>query len=147
MLTNADITIFNSRLNTAERREEYIPTVIRGVSFHESVGSTVSSSGAWSDAMQFRIRIPEGAAVQDGRTYLPEREYAALDDTAAVQHWTLKRGDMLMRAVYDSAGAISQAEVAAAAEATGTALISIVEYADDTSRGATGSRHWRVGGN
>lgn len=150
MITNvAAVTIYNARLDAETRRSKYIPTVIRGVSYVEAKGATVNGNGVWSDAVQYKIRVPAGAEVQDGRTYLPGLEYAKLDDEAARRHWTIQKKDlMVLGAVTEPAGspAVFEDTLDNYAREHSLNLIHVTEYADDTMGGSRYTKHWRIGG-
>lgn len=148
MVTNVDaVTVFNGRTDKAERRKAYIPTVIYGASYVEAKGSNVADNGVWSADVQYKIRIPMAARVQDDRTYLPEQQYAKLEPEGALGHWTVSKGDFIIRGGY--AGEKQQLyedELQAYARESCAELIHITEYADDTAGGSMYMRHWRIGG-
>lgn len=148
MITNVDtLTIFNHRLNKEERRNAFVPTVIQGVSYVEAKGASITSDGIWGDNVQYKIRIPLIAVVQDGRTYLPELEYAKLTDDEAIQHWTISKTDMIIRGEYDGESSILFEDMLNAwAKENAHDLIRITEYADDTHGGSLYMRHYRIGG-
>lgn len=148
MITNVEaVTVFNGRTDKAERRKIYIPTVIYGVSCAEAKGSTVTDNGVWSADVQYKIRIPLAAQVQDNRAYLPEQRYVKLETVEALGHWTISKGDFIIRGEY--AGEKKQLyedELQAYAREGCTEQIRITEYADNTSGGSLYLRHWRIGG-
>ncbi len=148
MVTNVDVvTVFNGRTDKETRRKKYIPTVITGVSYAEAKGATVANNGVWSDNVQYKIRIPMKAAVQDGRMYMPEPVYTGLNDGEAAKYWTVSRGDMVIRGRYDGDGPVLYEDgVIKYAQAHGADLIHVTEYADDTFGGSPYMRHWRIGG-
>ena len=101
MITNVDaVTVFNGRTDKAERRKVYVPTVIRGVSYVEAKGSSVADNGVWSADVQYKIRIPLAAQVQDNRAYLPEQRYTKLDQEEALGYWTISKGDYIICGGY-----------------------------------------------
>ena len=148
MVTNVDaVTVFNGRLDKETRRTKYIPTLIRGVSYVEAKGATVTNNGVWSDSVQYKIRVPLIAVVQDGRTYTPDLNYAKLDDDEAVKHWTIRKGDLVVRGEYAGGKPLPyEDEINAYAKEQGFDLIHITEYADDTDGGSLYTKHWRIGG-
>ena len=82
MITNMDtVTVFNGRTEKATRRKIYIPTVIWGVSYVEGKGSKVADNGVWSDDVQYKIRIPLTAVVQNNRVYMRDLNYAKMEMT------------------------------------------------------------------
>lgn len=90
-----DIILLNKRYDPVNRREVYFPTQISGVSLYDSRRSS-SDGGFHVQSEKFRLRIPIGARVQNGRSYLPEAQYDALTDGEAVDHWTLHNEDILL---------------------------------------------------
>ncbi len=148
MITNVDaVTIFNGRTDREARRKIHIPTVIRGVSCVEGKGSKVADNGVWSDDVQYKIRVPLLAIVQDGRTYRPDLNYAGLEDGEAVKHWTIQKGDLIIRGEYTGEKPLLyEDELSAWAGEQGYDLIRITEYADNTLGGSLYTRHWRIGG-
>ena len=148
MITNVDaVTVFNGRTDKATRRKIYIPTVIRGVSYVEGKGSKVADNGVWSDDVQYKIRVPLIAVVQDNREYMRDLNYAKLDNEEAAKCWTIQKGDLVVRGEYaGDSPLLGEDEISAYAKEQGLDLIHVTEYADDTSGGSLYTRHWRIGG-
>lgn len=148
MITNADaVTLFNGRTDKATRRKIYIPTVIKGVSYVEGKGSKVADNGVWSDDVQYKIRVPLAAAVQDNREYIRDLNYAKLGNEEAAKYWTIQKGDLVARGEYaDDDSLLCEDEISAYTKEQGLDLIHVTEYADDTSGGSLYTRHWRIGG-
>ena len=148
MITNVDtMTVFNGRTDKATRRKIYIPTVIRGVSYVEGKGSKVADNGVWSDDVQYKIRVPLIAVVQDNREYMRDLNYAKLDNEEAAKYWTIQKGDLVVRGEYaGDSPLLGEDEISAYAKEQGLDLIHVTEYADDTSGGSLYTRHWRIGG-
>ncbi len=148
MITNVDaVTVFNGRTDKATRRKIYIPTVIRGVSYVEGKGSKVADNGVWSDDVQYKIRVPLIAAVQDNREYMRDLNYAKLDNEEAAKYWTIQKGDLVVRGEYaGDSPLLGEDEISAYSKEQGLDLIRVTEYADDTSGGSLYTRHWRIGG-
>ena len=148
MITNVDaVTVFNGRTDKATRRKIYTPTVIRGVSYVEGKGSKVADNGVWSDDVQYKIRVPLIAVVQDNREYMRDLNYAKLDNEEAAKYWTIQKGDLVVRGEYaGDSPLLGEDEISAYAKEQGLDLIRATEYADDTSRGSLYTRHWRIGG-
>lgn len=148
MITNVDaVTVFNGRTDKATRRKIYIPTVIRGVSYVEGKGSKVADNGVWSDDVQYKIRVPLIAVVQDNREYMRDLNYAKLDNEEAAKYWTIQKGDLVVRGEYaGDSPLLGEDEISAYAKEQGLDLIHVTEYADDTDGGSLYSRHWRIGG-
>ena len=148
MITNVDaVIVFNGRTDKATRRKIYIPTVIRGVSYVEGKGSKVADNGVWSDDVQYKIRVPLIAVVQDNRKYMRDLNYAKLDNEEAAKYWTIQKGDLVVRGEYaGDSPLLGEDEISAYAKEQGLDLIHVTEYADDTSGGSLYTRHWRIGG-
>ncbi|GFH93614.1 hypothetical protein IMSAGC003_00140 [Lachnospiraceae bacterium] len=148
MITNVDaVTVFNGRTDKATRRKIYTPTVIRGVSYVEGKGSKVADNGVWSDDVQYKIRVPLIAVVQDNREYMRDLNYAKLDNEEAAKYWTIQKGDLVVRGEYaGDSPLLGEDEISAYAKEQGLDLIRVTEYADDTSGGSLYTRHWRIGG-
>lgn len=148
MITNVDaVTVFNGRTDKATRRKIYIPTVIRGVSYVEGKGSKVADNGVWSDDVQYKIRVPLIAVVQDNREYMRDLNYAKLDNEEAAKYWTIQKGDLVVRGEYaGDSPLLGEDEISAYAKEQGLDLIHVTEYANDTDGGSLYSRHWRIGG-
>ena len=148
MITNVDaVTVFNGRTDKATRRKIYIPTVIRGVSYVEGKGSKVADNGVWSDDVQYKIRVPLIAVVQDNREYMRDLNYAKLDNEEAAKYWTIQKGDRVVGGEYaGDSPLLGEDEISAYAKEQGLDLIHVTEYADDTSGGSLYTRHWRIGG-
>lgn len=148
MITNVDaVTVFNGRTDKATRRKIYIPTVIKGVSYVEGKGSKVADNGVWSDDVQYKIRVPLIAAVQDNREYMRDLNYAKLDNEEAAKYWTIQKGDLVVRGEYaGDSPLLGEDEISAYSKEQGLDLIRVTEYADDTSGGSLYTRHWRIGG-
>lgn len=148
MITNTDaVTVFNGRIDKVERRKVYIPTVIRGVSYVEGKGTKVADNGVWSDDVQYKIRVPLIAVVQNNREYMRDLNYVKLDNEDAAKYWTIQNGDLVIRGEY--AGdtlSLYEDELTAYAKEQGLDLIHVTEYADDTAGGSLYTRHWRIGG-
>lgn len=148
MITNVDaVTVFNGRTDKAERKKIYIPTVIRGVSYVEGKGAKVADNGVWSDDVQYKIRVPLIAVVQDHREYIRDLNYAKLDNEEAAKYWTIQKGDLVVRGEYAGDSLLlCEDEISAYTKEQGLDLIRVTEYADDTSGGGLYTRHWRIGG-
>lgn len=148
MITNVTaVTVFNGRLDRETRRKIFIPTVIRGVSYVEAKGASVTNNGVWSSNVQYKIRIPLNADVQGNRLYMPDLCYAALDTDEALKHWTIRKEDAAIKGEYvGEKPMLYEDELMAYAKEQGFELIRITEYADNTSGGSLYTMHWRIGG-
>ena len=105
MLTaNQIITVFNARTDKEKRREIFIPTNIFGVSFYE-LDSSKFVGGVRSEEITCKIRIPFGARIEAGKTYLPESQYKLLTDEDALFKWTFQKcGKILLPIKMDTQG-------------------------------------------
>lgn len=140
------ITLFNARVDKENRREVFVPTRITSASYLESRGSS-HSGGASGETLQFKLRIPFNAQVQDNRTYIKEAAYKALDNAEKERYWTLRKGDFILTTQSDTIpGTITQPELDTLAKELCADLIRITEYADNTMRGSDAVKHWRIGG-
>lgn len=148
MVINMDaVTVFNGRADKISRRKIYIPTVVKGISYVEGKGSKVADNGVWSDDVQYKIRVPLNAVIQDNRVYMPDLNYAKLDNGEAIKYWTVQKGDLIVHGEYSGGTLLYEDEITAYAKAQGLDLIHITEYADNTLGGSLYMRHWRIGGN
>ncbi len=148
MITNMDtVTVFNGRTEKATRRKIYIPTVIWGVSYVEGKGSKVADNGVWSDDVQYKIRIPLTAVVQNNRVYMRDLNYAKMENDEAAEYWTIQKSDLVILGEYTGEKRILyEDELTAYAKEQGGDLIHVTEYADDTSGSSLYTKHWRIGG-
>lgn len=148
MITNVDaVTIFNGRTEKDTHRKIFIPTVINGVSYVEGKGSKVADNGVWSDDVQYKIRVPLIAVVQNGREYVRDLNYAALDNESAAKYWTIQKGDLVVKSEYaGESSLLHEDDIITYAKEQGLDLIHVTEYADDTDGGSMYTRHWRIGG-
>lgn len=147
MIINLDaMTVFNGRTDKETRRKIYIPTVIRCVSYAEGKGSKVTDNGVWSEDVQYKIRVPVTAKVQDNRKYMRDLNYEKLDNEEVTKYWTIQKGDLAILGEYDGDLLLYEDGLKAYAKEHGFDLIHITEYADNTSGGSLYLRHWRIGG-
>lgn len=145
MITNADMTIFNSRYQAETRSECYIPTVIRNISAQQSEASNVNG-GIWAEQSVYKIRIPfMDAEIENNRDYVPENQYRESGEVSG--YWTIRKGDIVILGIYDGEKSVlSRQEVEDWAKDCHYTPIIITEYADNTTRGSDAVRHWRIGG-
>lgn len=151
-----DIILLNKRLDRKVRRDLFIPTQISGVSVYDYRQSD-KDSGFHTRTETFKIRIPIGAQVQDGRTYIPETHYDALPDNEVRNHWTIHNEDLIVlsassfedvnNSVFEIAAlTMQQAEELAGMAGFQKGLICVADYSDNTLRGSRAVKHWRIGG-
>lgn len=141
MITNADITIFNSRTDKSSRREVFDPVFIPGVSYYCS-NSSSGSQGEKKEVIKYKIRIPVSADIK--KTYICESEYKKLADDKRKDFWTIQKGSIIILGKYN--GASDQEIAFTDIKALGVDTITVVEYADNTIRGSDRVKHWRIGG-
>ena len=134
MTTNADITIYNTRLDEDTRRDVLYPTVIKGVSYHESVGA----SGGFqerTESSEYKIRIPFTADTS-GREYVDPETYQGLSDVSGC--WTIQTDDIIRIGRFPSDVPVDPDSL------TGIDYLIVGNHADNTKRGSAFTRHWRI---
>lgn len=94
MITNADMTIYNKKINPSTGKTEYHRTVICGVHWYTKQKTDVGENGLVS-ADEYKIRIPLESLT---RYVLPE-EYKAAEDVTDM--WTAENGDLFVKGVCD----------------------------------------------
>ncbi|MCI8420456.1 MAG: hypothetical protein HFF79_08155 [Oscillospiraceae bacterium] len=148
MFTNVDaMTIFNGRTDKETRRKIYTPTVIYDLAYAEAKGATVANNGVWSEDVQYKIRIPLTAKIQGKRVFLPDLHYAKLKEEEIMNHWTISKGDLIVRDEYIGGKLqLYEDELIAYAKEQGLDLIHVTEHADNTFGGSEYTKHWRIGG-
>ena len=103
-LCNETITVFNRRFNPETRMEDYVPTVISGVSWFCRIKSGVGEKGL-NAANEFIVRIPKNADF-GGKTYVDAITYKAQTIVSGV--FTLATDDIVIKGTVDG-GAVSPA--------------------------------------
>lgn len=91
---NETITVLNHKYDPTTGLDEWIPTVIQGVSWFDTIAATVTQSGL-KTANTATIRIPVDADT-GGRSYVTPAEYKAAGSVLGV--YTLARGDIVVKA-------------------------------------------------
>ena len=131
MITNADVTIYNSYLDPKTRLEIYKRTVIKEVWFYVDNKVSVDSDGL-NSADVYKVRIPAHADTE-GSAFVPPWEYTGTDGT-----WTLQADDYVVRGVCDK-------EISTPAELKKWKyqVFRINSWADNRF---CGQPHWRIGG-
>lgn len=129
MNTNADLTIYNKRLNPITGKTEYQRTAVYGVHWYTNQKTTVIESGLKS-ADEYKIRVPLESL--DG--YIAPQEYRALEDTAGV--WTVENGDLFLRGACEK-------DITKPSELQGLNPGQVLSWSDNR-RGI--SPHIRIGG-
>lgn len=143
MMHNADIIIFNKAVGV-DRREIFIPTVIRNVCWYES--NTLDDSGAAT--ANCTVRIPYRAEVDGRKRFIPEHEYASADNNERKRSWTLQKNSYVMvlqKGVIGNRNTFDPSEVLELSKRYDH-FFTITEYADNTVRGTDFVKHWRVCG-
>nr|WP_304058350.1 DUF6751 family protein [Enterocloster clostridioformis] len=130
MLTNADITIYNSFLAPESRMRVWHRTMIKGVWFH--VDNKVSlTDGGLASADAYKVRIPVHADF-GGSQYVPPDEYVGAGDT-----WTLKNDDYIVKGIGPDI------EKPADLQKESRTAFKVTSWSDNRHGGL---KHWRVGG-
>ena len=92
------ITVFNRRINTETRMEEYVPTVIKGVSWYGRLRSSVGDKGL-NTANEFTVRIPVDADF-DGKSYIAPKSYR--EETIVSGVFTLANDDIVVKGAVEA---------------------------------------------
>ena len=133
-LCNETITVFNAKMDGETGFDIYVPTVIRGASWHCETVSTVGQKGLEA-ANRFTIRIPEGADFS-GKGFIPPADYAQADPDAC---FTLAQGDIVVHAEETDSNMTPAKLLAKYGE-----IVTILGVTDD--RRARHAKHWKVVG-
>lgn len=143
MITNSTITVFNRRKDD-DGKEELVPTVIHGVSWHEAKETSGGQGGGRNadNADRFKVRIPVNAK-QSGKTYIDSYDYRNMSDYRSSKYWTLQKEDVVIRGAYYHPVAIPDSSMLF--RMTDEVFL-INSYADNTIRGSRAVKHWRIGG-
>ncbi|MGL5718014.1 MAG: DUF6751 family protein [Paraclostridium sp.] len=143
MITNADITIYNSYVDIDTGLNKYQRTYIRGINFQTS--NTVKNDrvrGLISDDT-ISAYIPFSADTQ-GRTYIKPKAFSRLEDNEKKNYFTFNATDKIVRGIIDF-------------EMTGLSgenIAYLEKYYDDVytitnittnDNGSFDMQHWRVG--
>lgn len=89
---NEIITVINSQYNSVTDKEDYVSTVITGVSWFCSIETTVDSGLKAAD--KYTVRIPATADFS-GKTFVLPEIYATAENVESL--FTLKSGDIIVR--------------------------------------------------
>lgn len=100
MITNADLTIYNYWENPGTKAKEYRRTQIEGIHWYTDQKVNATDKGLVS-ADLYKIRIPNHAKVQEGRTYIDAKKYHMLDATRVDNHWTVGHNDIVIKGLVD----------------------------------------------
>lgn len=132
-LSDDIITVFNARLLKGEGYDEYIPTVISGVSWYSRTITSVDQDGLRA-ANSITIRIPAEADTA-GKEWIDPISYAAADPETV---WTLKPGDIIVKGTAE--GGQRPAEL----KQKYSDLCTVLSVTDN--RRAPNAKHWKVTG-
>ena len=136
-LCSDTITVFNARVDPETGGNVWVPTVIAGAGWYMTDASTVDASkGGLVAANKATIRIPEDADT-GGKAYADPVSYASAGDVSGL--WTLKGGDIVVRAAVNGADWTPARLKAAYAE-----CVTVLAVTDN--RRAPRAAHWRVTG-
>ncbi len=98
-LCDETITVFNAKFNIDKGSDDYIGSVISGVSWFCEIASTVDQGLKAAD--KFIVRIPQTADF-GGKTYAAPLDYAGAEDASAL--FTLQNGDIVVRGSVSGGG-------------------------------------------
>lgn len=94
MITNTDITLYNSYVDDIEKTK-YKKTIIKGVNWQDSKVKTIANNTLVS-ADSIDIYIPFLADFQ-GKTYLDEKAWNKLSESEKNNHFTFKATDRIVK--------------------------------------------------
>ena len=135
MMTNADITIYNSHgVDKKTARKIYLNTQIKGVNFYTKQQTTVTDQGL-SSADLYQIRIPLSADTE-GKEYIDADKYRGLSAEEAEKYWTINNGDLFGKGLLED---FEKESEFLKQQHTGKVL-----SFSDNRRGSL--PHWRIGG-
>lgn len=140
MISNADITIFNKRLDTEQRTDMYYPTRIKGVSYYKRRGVSAGNQ-SMSTNNTHTIRIPIDADTEK-KKYTDETTYKSLSADEFVKYWTIQPGAIIVKALVESDDPVREIEL----EEKYGEIIRVVDFTENTDRCSEQSKHWRIGG-
>lgn len=95
-LCSKTVTLINARFDKQADKTIYAATVLRGVSWFDTIKSSVDSKGL-NAANSAVIRIPEGVDA-GGKAWVDPMGYTAAGDVSGM--WTLNEGDILVPGEY-----------------------------------------------
>lgn len=125
------ITIFNSALDEDKGYDVYVRTVIKGVSWIFSDGTTADNPGLKS-ASRFTVRVPEDADFS-GKQYVDPASFNGADGT-----FTFMPGDIIVRGEED------EQDVPAGLLRKHRKIMKVMTVND--FRNAPNGRHWKLEG-
>lgn len=128
------ITLINRQIDAETGYDVYSATVIKGVSWHNTVASTVTTSGLVA-ANQYIVRIPSNADF-GGKTYVDPIAYKTAD---ASRYFTLQSGDLLVH------GTVDETDIKPASIQENYADVFVALSVTNDNR-APNAPHWKVVG-
>lgn len=143
MITNADITLFNKFYDKQERKDIFLPTIIKGVSLYMKSGSSGDNKYRESTAT-YKIRIPMDADMGES-TYVDLVSYREMELQEAKKHWTLQADSIVIPAVVEESDVPDGANLTELTKKYGS-FITVTDFSDNTTRGIRRMAHWRIGG-
>lgn len=96
MLTNADITLYNQKINPKTKLTEYIPVQIPNVCWYANQKTEVDRNGVHS-ANIYKVRIPVESV--DDMHYVEQENWNTLEDI--IGYWTIQNGDIIVKGLVD----------------------------------------------
>jgi len=100
MTTNADLTLYNYWYNPEMNAWEYRKTQIQGVHWYAEEKTDATEKGVVCDTV-YKIRLPDDAQAENGRTFMEARLYHMLSPEQADLHWTVDKGDLFAKGLLD----------------------------------------------
>lgn len=98
-LCDKTITVFNAHFNPETDKDEYLGTVISGVSWFCAIESTVDDG--LKAANKFTVRIPVDADFS-GKAFMPSKTFQRADDATGL--FTLQNGDTVVLGIAPTEG-------------------------------------------
>lgn len=133
MITNTDITVFNSYIDEDDNTL-YSPTVIHDVNWQSEEKVTVSDKGLIS-ADEIKIYIPVTSL--NGIEYVPRKAYNSLKDKTG--YFTLKEGDKIVKGEY-------MGEISSIKDFNKLDNVATIISVSDNRYGSISMQHFEVGG-
>lgn len=140
MITNTDITLYNSYVDSMEITK-YKKTIIKGVNWQGTVTKTIVNNILQS-ADSINVYIPFLADFS-GKTYLEPKAWLKLSEVDKGKYFTFKATDRIVKGQCDF-------------EFTGTATVKNLDSSYDNvisimsiiknDNGSPSMRHWNIGG-
>lgn len=124
------ITVINRWYNAESGLDEWIPTVIRGASWHNKIAATLANDGL-KTADTATVRIPVDANT-GGRSYMTPAAYKAAQSTPG--GYTLARGDLVVRAEIPTPTSAEPPITPASIVAAYEDCITVLAVTDNTRR-------------